>query len=101
MGSDGWISKTTWVTLCFVYIADAGLNYRKYREGKISASEFWTSTSLLSLATLGGLVGGVGGTALGCALGTMLLPGIGTVVGSVVGGVAGGLAGDKLMLSNY
>jgi hypothetical protein len=87
-----------WVVLTFVYIADSGLNYRRYLKGYISASEFWTQTSLLSLTTLEGLAGGAGGLALGFTIGTMLLPGVGSLIGTVVGGLAGGFAGDKLML---
>jgi len=83
------------------YIAECGLNYRRFTQGKISPAEFYTTTALLSLTTLQGLLGGAGGTAVGFALGTMLLPGIGGIVGSVVGGLAGGFVGDKLMLSSY
>ena len=83
------------------YMADSGLSYRNYLEGKISGSQFWTTTSLLSLSTIEGLLGGVGGTAVGFALGNAVLPGIGGVVGSIIGGVAGSLAGDNVMLSSY
>ena len=87
--------------MAFAYIAESGLNYRRYLEGKISPTEFWTQTSLLSLTTIEGLAGGAGGVALGFALGTILLPGIGSLLGSIVGGLAGGLAGDKIMLNTY
>jgi hypothetical protein len=90
-----------WVVLAFVYIAESGLNYRRYLDGAISPSQFWSQTSLLSLTTLEGLIGGAGGLALGFALGTLLLPGVGGLIGSVVGGLAGGFAGDKIMLKNY
>jgi hypothetical protein len=90
-----------WVVIAFAYIADSGLNYRRYLSGRISASQFWTQTSLLSLTTLEGLAGGAGGVALGFALGTLILPGVGSLIGSVVGGLAGGYAWDKLMLNNY
>lgn len=83
------------------YMADSGLSYRNYLEGKISGSQFWTTTSLLSLSTVQGLLGGVGGTAVGFALGNAILPGIGGVVGSLIGGVSGCLAGDNVMLSSY
>ena len=87
-----------WVVIAFAYMADSGLNYRRYRMGKISPKNFWSQTSLLSLTTLEGLAGGAGGVALGFALGTLLLPGLGGVIGTMIGGVAGGLAGDRLML---
>jgi hypothetical protein len=87
--------------MAFAYIAESGLNYRRYLQGKISPTEFWTQTSLLSLTTIEGLAGGAGGVALGFALGTILLPGIGSLLGSIVGGLAGGLAGDKIMLNTY
>ena len=87
--------------LAFVYMAESGLNYRRYIRGDISPTEFWTSTSLISLTTAEGLLGGAGGVAIGFALGTMLMPGVGGLIGSVVGGLAGGFAGDKLMLRSY
>ena len=87
-----------WVVIAFAYMADSGLNYRRYRMGKISPQNFWSQTSLLSLTTLEGLAGGAGGVALGFALGTLLLPGLGGIIGTMIGGVAGGLAGDRLML---
>ena len=94
----GELSDAMWVVIAFAYMADSGLNYRRYRMGKISPKNFWRQTSLLSLTTLEGLAGGAGGVALGFALGTLLLPGIGGIIGTMIGGVAGGLAGDRLML---
>ena len=82
----------------FVYLAESGLNYRRYLQGRISPSKFWSQTSLLSLSTLEGLVGGAGGVALGFTIGSMILPGVGSLIGSVVGAIAGGFAGDKYML---
>lgn len=87
--------------LILCYIADCGLSYRDFLEGKIPASQFLATTSLLSLSTVQGLLGGLGGTAVGFAFGNALLPGIGGVVGSVVGGLAGNLVGDQVMLSSY
>ena len=49
------MADATWVVLAFAYIADSGLNYRRYKEGKISPHKFWTQTSLLSLTTIEGL----------------------------------------------
>lgn len=87
-----------WVVLAFVYMADSGLNYRRYVQGKISARQFWTKTSLLSLNTIEGLAGGAGGLALGFTIGSMLMPGIGSLIGSLVGALAGDYVGDKIML---
>lgn len=101
MRETGVLSDATWVMLAFVYIAESGLNYRRYLRGDISPTQFWTTTSLLSLTTAEGLLGGAGGVAIGFALGTMLLPGVGGLIGSVVGGLAGGFAGDKVMLRSY
>ena len=100
-GVGSFLTKSSWIVLAFVYLADSGLTYRKYTDGRIPASQFYTQTSVLSLSTLGGLLGGAGGTALGFAIGNLIFPGVGGVVGSLVGGVAGGLAGNELMLANY
>lgn len=94
----GDLSEATWVIIAFAYIADSGLNYRRYKEGKISPQRFWTQTSLLSLTTIEGLAGGAGGLALGFTIGSILMPGIGSLVGSMVGAIAGEYMGDRVML---
>jgi uncharacterized membrane protein len=95
------LADATWVVLAFVYIADSGLNYRRYKEGKISPQKFWTQTSLLSLTTIEGLAGGAGGLALGFTIGSILMPGLGSLIGSLVGAVAGEYVGDRFMLQQY
>lgn len=82
-------------------MADSGLNYRRYKEGKISPQQFWTQTSLLSLTTIEGLAGGAGGLALGFTIGSILMPGLGTLIGSLVGALAGEYVGDRVMLQQY
>lgn len=95
------LNKNTWIVIMLCYLADSGLSYRNYLEGKISGSQFWTTTSLMSLSTVEGLIGGIGGTAVGFALGNAFLPGIGGLIGSVFGGLSGTLVGDNIMLSSY
>ena len=84
--------------IAFAYMADSGLNYRRYKEGKISPQKFWTQTSLLSLTTIEGLAGGAGGLALGFTIGSIMMPGIGSLIGSLVGALAGEYMGDRIML---
>jgi len=94
----GDLTVAMWIVIAFVYMADSGLNYRRYKEGKISAQKFWTQTSLLSLNTIEGLTGGAGGLALGFTIGSIIMPGIGSLLGSLVGALAGEYVGDRIML---
>jgi len=87
--------------VAFIYTAQTGLNYRRYKKGRITKKEFWRRVKLNSVTTVGSLAVGSGGAAAGFALGTVIFPGIGSVVGAVVGGIAGGFAGEKLSAKAY
>jgi outer membrane lipoprotein SlyB len=85
----------------FIYTAQTGLNYRRYKKGEIDKKEFWHRMKLNSVTTVGSLAVGSGGAAAGFALGTAIFPGIGSIVGAVVGGIAGGFAGEKWSAKAY
>lgn len=76
-----------------MYTAQTGINYRKYRKGRINKKEFWKRMKLNSANAVGGMAGGTGGAAAGFALGTVIFPGVGSVIGAVFGGIAGGYGG--------
>jgi outer membrane lipoprotein SlyB len=97
----GGLSTSTWIMLGFLYTAETGLNYRRYKKGRIDKNEFWERIKKNSLATIGGIAGGAGGTAAGFAIGTMILPGLGSAVGAISGGILGGLAGEKVVSKSY
>ena len=99
--TQGLLSRSAWIAVAFVYTAQTGLNYRRYKKGRISKKEFWRRVKLNSVTTVGSLAVGSGGAAAGFALGTVLFPGVGSVVGAVVGGIAGGFAGEKLSAKAY
>jgi len=79
-----------------VYTAETGLNYRKYRQGKIDKKTFWRKTRVHTASTLGGVAGGIGGAAAGFALGTLIFPGVGSLIGSLAGGIAGGMGASAI-----
>lgn len=95
------LSKSTWIMVGFIYMAETGLNYRRYKKGRIDKAEFWNRVKMGSIETVGGLAGGVGGTAAGFALGTMILPGIGSAIGALGGGIAGGIIGANVLTKTY
>ena len=83
--------------VAFFYLADSGLMYRKYRQGKIDKSKFYRSLRAGSIAAVSGAVIGVAGTTLGFSLGTIVLPGPGSAIGAVTGGLLGGYFGSKFI----
>lgn len=87
--------------MAFVYTAQTGLNYRRYKKGKIDKKEFWHRMKLNSVTTVGSMAVGSGGAAAGFAVGTLIFPGVGSIVGAVVGGLAGGFAGEKWSAKAY
>ena len=99
--STNLLSTSTWIVSAFVYTAQTGLNYRKYKKGKIDKKEFWRRAKLGSFTTIGSIAGGAGGLAAGFAIGTALFPGVGTIIGAVAGGIAGGLIGEKITAKAY
>ena len=87
--------------MAFVYTAKAGLNYRRYRTGKIDKQEFWHRMKINSVTSVSSMAVGTAGAASGFALGTIFFPGVGSVVGAVVGGMAGGIVGEKISAKVY
>lgn len=95
------LSHTAWIGVAFVYTAQTGLNYRKYKKGEISKKELWRRMKLGSVTTISSMAGGSSGAAAGFAVGTAVFPGVGSIVGAIVGGIAGGIAGEKLSAKAY
>lgn len=99
--SQSMLSNSTWISVAFIYTAQTGLNYRRYKKGQIDKKEFWHRMRLNSVVGVGSTVVGSGGAAAGFALGTAVMPGIGSIIGAVVGGLAGGFAGERLSATAY
>ncbi len=99
--SNGLMSHTSWIAMAFIYTAQTGLNYRRYKKGQINKKEFWHRMRINSVTTVGSLAVGSGGAAAGFALGTAIFPGVGSIVGAVVGGIAGGYAGERMSAKAY
>lgn len=99
--ANGFMSKSSWIIMAFVYTASAGLNYRRYRKGEIDKGEFWHRMKINSVTSVSSVAVGSGGAAAGFAIGTFFMPGVGSVIGAVVGGMAGGFVGEKISAKVY
>lgn len=84
-----------------VYSARVGLDYRKYKAGKISKRQFKHNAKIGLAGITGGVGGSIGGATFGFIVGTAIAPGVGSVIGTLVGGVAGGVTGQKLSMQAY
>lgn len=81
-----------------VYIAESGYNYRLFKRGKISKTEFKDRLKQGAVGTVGGLACASAGAALGFVVGSTIFPVVGSIIGVFVGGVAGGISGKRLSL---
>ena len=91
------MSKSSWIMMAFIYTAKTGLNYRKYKRGKMSKEDFINWFKKHTVETIGSLMGGGLGSALGFFGGSLIMPGVGSAVGAIAGGIAGTLYTAKLL----
>jgi hypothetical protein len=87
-----------WSFVGIIYIAETGINYRRYKRGDISKDEFKTRMKQGAVGTVGGLACASAGALLGFVIGSTLFPVVGSIVGVLLGGVVGGLAGKRLSI---
>lgn len=90
------IGPLAWSFVGLVYIAETGINYRRYKRGDITKDEFKTRMKTGAVGTVGGLACASAGALLGFVVGSALFPVVGSIVGVLLGGVVGGLAGKRL-----
>lgn len=90
-----------WSFVGIVYIAETSINYRRYKRGDISKTEFIARAKTGAVGTIGGLAGATAGAALGFLAGSAVFPVVGSIVGVLVGGVVGGLAGRKMSVKLF
>lgn len=92
------IGPLAWTFVGVVYLAETGINYRRYKRGAISKEEFKSRLKQGAVGTVGGLACASAGAALGFVIGSACFPVVGSIVGVLVGGVAGGVTGKRLSL---
>lgn len=80
-----------WTAAGLIYIAETGMNYRKYKKGLITKREFKKRMVFGAFGKLAMIGGTAIGSMAGFAIGTAVFPGIGTITGVVIGGIAGSL----------
>lgn len=85
------VSPLAYTLAGIIYIAETGINYRKYKKGLIDKKEFKRRAFMGAIGKVSALMGTTIGASTGFAIGTMIMPGVGSVIGVVVGGVAGSL----------
>lgn len=86
-----------------IFSAKTGLDYRSYKKGEISKSEFTKRIKRGAFGTAGSMIFSTGGMVGGFFIGHALIPIpiIGGIIGTVVGGFAGGLTGEKISVKLY
>ncbi len=92
------LGPLAWTFVGVVFIAETGINYRRYKRGEISKKELKTRIKQGAVGTIGGLACASAGAALGFVIGSAAFPVVGSIVGVVLGGVVGGLVGKRLSL---
>ena len=90
-----------WSFVGIVYIAETSINYRRYKKGDISKTEFIARAKTGAVGTIGGLAGASAGAALGFLAGSACFPVVGSIVGVLAGGIIGGLCGRKLSVKLF
>ena len=92
------IGPLAWTFVGVIYIAETGINYRRYKRGDITKDEFKKRVKQGAVGTVGGLACASAGAAIGFLIGSALFPVVGSVAGVLIGGVVGGLAGKRLSI---
>jgi outer membrane lipoprotein SlyB len=90
------IGPIAWTFVGVVFIAEAGINYRRMKKGFITRQEFKTRMKQNAVGTVGGLASASAGGALGFLIGSAIVPGVGSAIGCFVGCIAGGITGKRL-----
>ena len=90
------IGPIAWSFVGVVFIAEAGINYRRMKRGYISKKEFKLRMKQNAVGTVGGLACASAGGALGFIIGSSIAPGVGSVIGVFVGCIAGGISGKRI-----
>jgi hypothetical protein len=85
------ISPLAWSLAGVLYIAECGINLRKYKRGEITKEEFKRRAFYGAIGKVSGIIGTSIGAAAGFMVGSMIMPGVGTITGTIVGGIAGGV----------
>ena len=90
------IGPIAWTFVGVVFIAEAGINYRRMKKGFISREEFKLRMKQNAVGTVGGLACASAGGAIGFLIGSAIAPGVGSAIGVFVGCIAGGISGKRL-----
>lgn len=86
-----------------IYSAQTGIDYRKYKNGKMTHDQFKKKAKRGAFASTGGVLGSAGGMVGGFFAGQLLIPVpvVGGVVGTFAGAMAGGITGAKISIKLY
>lgn len=97
----GLTSSFNWAFAGIVITAKTGIDYRKYKKGEMTKTQYMKNVKKYALVGSGLVVGSISGMAAGFALGSVVFPGVGSIVGAVAGAFGGTYAGEKLSLKAY
>ena len=82
-----------------LFLAEAGINYRRMKTGKIDRKEFRLRLRNNGVCSVGGLAGAASGSTIGFLIGSAAFPIVGSFLGVIIGGVIGALLSKKLCLA--
>ena len=92
------ISPLALAFTALIFLAETGVNYRRYKKGKITESQFKKLVAHGAVGSVGSLIGISAGVAIGFSAGTAVFPVVGSLIGAGIGAVGGLLAGKYLSL---
>jgi len=81
-----------WLFTGIVLTAKSGLDYRKFRKGKIDKREFRKRLRTNTVTGVLGLSAATIGATAGFTIGTVIIPGVGSAIGGVVGTLVGAIS---------
>ena len=91
-------SPIAWAAVSILFIAEAGINYRRLKKGKINKKEFNLRMRNNGVTTLTGIAGSAAGATIGFLIGSAAFPVVGSVIDVILGGVTGGICAKKLTM---
>ena len=100
VAGSSFVAPLAYTAAGLIYVAETGINYRKYKKGLITKKEFKKRALMGAVGKLSAILGTSIGAAAGFAVGTAIAPGVGSIVGVVVGGVSGSLLLRALALKS-
>lgn len=89
-------APVAWAFVSVLFVAEAGINYRRYKKGKIDKKEMKLRLRNNGVGSLTGMAGAAVGATVGFLIGSAAFPMVGSVIGVILGGAMGGVLAKSL-----